>query len=67
MSEPSSPLLRHKAHQEPSVFVPDALMREARRQRHLPEVPVPDLCLLDPDGDIVRHLRRTGQARRFEA
>ena len=24
---------------------------------------MPEICALDPDGDLVRHLRRTGQAR----
>ena len=47
----------------PSVFRPENLVREARRQKSLPDTPVPELCLLDPDGDIVRHLRRAGRAR----
>lgn len=50
----------------PSVFVPSALMREARRQKDIMETNVPSVCLLDPDGDLVRHLRRTGHARSFE-
>jgi uridine phosphorylase len=49
---------------EPSVFQPEALLREARRQRQLPDVPVPAVCLLDPDGDIVRYLRAAGRAGR---
>ncbi len=57
-----SPLLNHKAPDDPSVFHPDALIREARRQKALATAPVPAACVLDPDGDIVRHLRRTGQA-----
>lgn len=67
MDERVSPLLRNKHAEEPSVFAPDALMREARRQRVLPEHPAPALCVLDPDGDILRHLRRTGQAQLLEA
>jgi uridine phosphorylase len=59
-----SPLLDHKAPDEPSVFQPDVLIREARRQKTLVSEPVPAVCVLDPDGDIVRHLRRTGQATR---
>jgi uridine phosphorylase len=50
----------------PSVFLPSALLREARRQKGLPVVDVPPVCILDPDGDIVRHLRQTGQAKPFE-
>jgi uridine phosphorylase len=44
--------------------LPENLLREARRQRGLPPGNVPPICLLDPDGDIVRHLRATGQAER---
>lgn len=51
----------------PSVFLPAALIREARRQKGLPAVDVPKVCVLDPDGDIVRRLRQTGQARPFDA
>ena len=50
----------------PSVFQPAALLREARRQKRLATVDVPALCILDPDGDIVRRLRQTGQAQPFE-
>jgi len=57
------PILVHKDHASPSVFRPDALLREARRQKGLPLIDVPDVCLLDPDGDIVRHLRKTGVGR----
>ncbi|WP_436902526.1 hypothetical protein [Halovenus halobia] len=63
MSEKSaSPLLAAKAYEESSVFDPSALLSEARRQKNLPDDPVPEICILDPDGDIVRHLRETGQA-----
>lgn len=58
-----SPLLSGKDHAAPSVFRPAALLREARRQRNIPPVDVPAICLLDPDGDIVRRLRRTGEGR----
>src|ERR1700752_1493167 len=48
----------------PSVFEPENLLREARRQKNLPGSAVPEICLLDPDGDIVRALARSGQSRR---
>jgi uridine phosphorylase len=51
-------------HDHPSIFRPENLLREARRQRNLPPGTVPDVCLLDPDGDIVRFLRQEGRARR---
>ncbi|MEA2876380.1 MAG: hypothetical protein QOF14_1576 [Hyphomicrobiales bacterium] len=50
----------------PSVFQPAALLREARRQKGLPAIDVPAICILDPDGDIVRRLRQDGRARPFE-
>jgi purine-nucleoside phosphorylase len=42
---------------EKSVFLPENLLREARRQKNLKECAVPRVCVLDPDGDIVRYLR----------
>mgnify|MGYP000846272006 CR=1 FL=1 len=57
------PILRAKRYGEPSLFAPENLLREARRQKALPNDVVPKVCVLDPDGDIVRHLLATGQAR----
>lgn len=61
----SPPILAGKRHAAPSVFRPENLLREARRQRRLPEQAVPGVCILDPDGDIVRALRADGRGRRF--
>ncbi len=65
MSVPKSdyPILNLKDTEAPSVFQPVNLMREARRQRDLDHAEVPALCLLDPDGDMVRFLKRSGQAQ----
>ena len=41
------------------MFTPGNLLREARRQKALPKERVPQVCVLDPDGDIVRSLIRT--------
>ena len=57
------PLLDNKNPSVKSVFEPSALLREARRQKGLATVNVPPVCILDPDGDIVRRLKATGQAR----
>lgn len=57
------PILRTKRYEQPSVFVPENLLREARRQKAVPHAPVPRICVLDPDGDIVRHLRAADMAR----
>ena len=61
------PLLKNKNPSSPSVFRPAALLREARRQKGLAAVDVPSICILDPDGDIVRRLRHAGQAKPFDA
>jgi uridine phosphorylase len=58
------PILSNKHYGAASAFTPDNLLREARRQKRLQPAPVPEVCILDPDGDIVRHLRATGRAER---
>ncbi len=62
---PPPPILEHKHHHEAAVFKPENLLREARRQRGLPSLPVPAVCILDPDGDIVRALRSNGRGVTF--
>jgi len=57
-----SPLIENKDHTAPSVFEPAALLREARRQKGIADAQVPALCILDPDGDIVRNLHARGLA-----
>jgi uridine phosphorylase len=59
-----APILACKHHDEPSVFTPEGLLREARRQKDLPAATVPQVCVLDPDGDIVRRLTTDGSAVR---
>ncbi len=59
------PLLDHKNPSSPSVFRPDALLREARRQKNLAAIDVPAVCILDPDGDIVQRLCDAGEAKPF--
>ena len=41
---------------EPSLFTAENLLREARRQKSIAKRPIPRVCILDPDGDIVRYL-----------
>ena len=59
-----APILLAKRHADASVFLPENLLREARRQKRLPLAPVPDVCVLDPDGDLVGGLRAAGLTRR---
>ena len=56
------PILAGKEFTAHSVFEPANLLREARRQKQVPEIAVPEICILDPDGDILRVLRREGDA-----
>jgi uridine phosphorylase len=62
-----SSILDEKNIAAPSVFLPAALLREARRQKGLPTADVPTICILDPDGDMVRRLRAGGEAQPFKA
>jgi len=64
MSNPNSlPILANKDYQSLSVFTPENLLREAKRQKSIPEGSVPKICVLDPDGDIVQNLLETGRAQ----
>src|SRR5258708_29514332 len=58
------PLFNHKHYDEPSVFTPENLLREARRQKGLAQGQVPRICILDPDGDLVEHLHTAELAKR---
>lgn len=58
------PLLRHKYYESSSLFTPENLLREARRQKSLDNGCVPAICVLDPDGDLVDYLQASGRARR---
>lgn len=62
-----SPLFQNKHFEQLAVFNPENLLRETRRQKALPAGKVPAFCVLDPDGDIVAHLLRTGLAERDPA
>src|SRR5262249_60723496 len=58
----AAPLVDGSGHRAPSAFRAENLLREARRQRGLPAGSVPPVCVLDPDGDVVMHIRRTCDA-----
>ena len=60
------PILRGKHHRAASAFTPENLLREARRQKDVRDTPIPEVCVLDPDGDIVRYLRKAGRAQPVE-
>jgi purine-nucleoside phosphorylase len=55
-------LLESKDYLEPSVFLPENLLREARRQKNISSCDVPQICVLDPDGDLANYLLQIGEA-----
>ncbi len=61
---PNVPLLRDKVYDARSIFRAENLLREARRQKNVPEGAVPEICVLDPDGDLVRHLLQSGAGQK---
>ncbi len=62
----ASPLLARDDYWAPSVFRPENMLREARRQKGLAAGRVPRVCILDPDGDVVHHVRSRLAATRSE-
>jgi uridine phosphorylase len=52
----------HK-HDQPSIFTPENLLREARRQKRILPGKVPPVCVLDPDGDIAANALGAGQGK----
>ena len=63
------PILRHKDLEQLSVFTPQNLLREAKRQKAIADKKVPRICILDPDGgrngsrSLIRFLRSEEYAR----
>ena len=63
MNKSQPPIIRGKRYDHASLFVPENLLREARRQKNIPEGQIPPICILDPDGDIVKNLVATRRAK----
>jgi uridine phosphorylase len=57
------PILAQKHYAKQSAFTPENLLREARRQKQIWNSRIPEVCVLDPDGDVVRSLLACGEAR----
>lgn len=62
--ESPPPILTGKYLDSPSAFTPQSLLREARRQKGTTGESVPALCMLDPDGDVVRWLQARDRTRK---
>ena len=56
------PIIVNKDYESVSVFLPENLLREARRQKSISDCNVPEICVLDPDGDLTEYLLNTGKA-----
>src|SRR5262249_20570314 len=59
-----SPLFERVDHAAPSIFRPENMLREARRQKGIEVGSVPRICILDPDGDLVDFVRSKRRARK---
>jgi uridine phosphorylase len=57
-------IIENKDYKAQSVFLPENLLREARRQKNVSECNVPEICVLDPDGDLADYLLKEGNARK---
>ncbi len=57
-------ILENKNYDEVSVFLPENLLREARRQKGIQNCSVPQICILDPDGDLAKYLLKTGDGKK---
>jgi len=58
------PLLQH-ALNAPSAFTPENLLEAVRTERDLPRDPVPEVCILEFDGDLTDWLVGMGLATRW--
>ncbi len=56
------PILGNKKYDHESLFKPEKMLRETRRQKNIPEGQLPRICILDPDGDILSNLLATNSA-----
>ncbi len=63
MGTSSPPILRNKMYDHVSLFEPENMLREARRQSNIPEGQLPHICILDPDGDILNNLLANNSAQ----
>ena len=57
------PILRSKKYDHVTLFEPENLLREARRQKNIPKGQLPPICILDPDGDILNNLLAANKAK----
>ncbi len=59
----AAPILEHDDPDAPSLFTAKAMLHLARQYKGLVAGEVPATCVLDPDGDLERHLHACGELR----
>ena len=59
-------IIGNKSYNEESVFKPENLLREARRQKSIRHGTVPKVCVLDPDGDILSYLQKSEHVKSLD-
>ncbi len=59
----AAPILEHDDPDSPSLFTAKAMLSLARQCKGLVAGEVPAICVLDPDGDLERHLHACGELR----
>ena len=59
----AAPILEHDDADAPSLFTAKAMLSVARQYKGLIPGEVPATCVLDPDGDLERHLHACGELR----
>jgi uridine phosphorylase len=63
----ATPILESKNYAAPSIFLAENMLREARRQKNVKESTIPEVCILDPDGDLLERLQNGGLATLCES
>jgi len=64
--EETLPLLDH-ALDAPTTFTPEALLEAVRAERRLSREPIPEICVLEFDGDLTDWLVSTGAAKPYRS
>ena len=57
------PILEHDDPDAPSMFTAGAMLGLARERKGLAACGAPEICVLDPDGDLERYLETRGELR----
>lgn len=61
-----TPILEQDAPNAPSLFTAKSMLGLARERKGLSACWAPEVCVLDPDGDLERHLHARGELREDE-